>query len=53
MVLLNKLIDFFMPRHADWRPHGSTMRRWNGTGWDVRPMTADEVEAAEWWNAVR
>lgn len=53
MSLLQRLIDFFMPRHADWRPHGETMRRWTVTGWEVRPMTSDEVEESAWWNAVR
>lgn len=51
------LIDFldrlFRPRHVDWRQHGNHMRRWTGSGWEVRTMTSDEVEEAAWWNAVR
>ena len=53
MAFFHKLIEFFMSRPAEWRAHGSNMRRWNGSCWETRPMTANEVEEASWWQGIR
>lgn len=47
--------DRLLGRHDDWRAdlRQQKMRRWNGRQWDCRPMTTDELEDAEWWNANR
>lgn len=52
---MERLLDFILNRHRDWRAQGLTanMRRWTGDRWEVRPMTEDERAEAENWFAIR
>ena len=52
-IFLDFISRVLKPRHKDWRERDGLMYRWNGTAWESRPATDDDLDEAEWWQAIR